>query len=174
MSSEAAKSVKFLIHPPCTDITYIQLLTLTDNKTALMYKNKSKNEVFVQSSSWFWLLQQFSTQLQKTHKNLYSISSGSLFGFSNTCYKRNLRLRSILQVSSCQRVLFFMLFGHMWIASSFTIQSRYTGHYLPTLAEMSLQVRKERDLTLSLSLFFFYWYKRWKLKKKFFFKKRRF
>lgn len=71
MSSEAAKSVKFLTHPPCayhtgTDITYIQLLTLTDNKTALMYKNKSKNEVFVQSSSWFWLLQQFSTQLQKT------------------------------------------------------------------------------------------------------------
>lgn len=34
-------------------------------------------------------------------------------------------------------VLFFMLFRHMWISSSFIIQSRYTGHYLPTLAEMS-------------------------------------
>lgn len=117
MSSEAAKSVKFLTHPPCayhtgTDITYIQLLT--DNKTALMYKNKSKNEVFVQSSSWFWLLQQFSTQLQKTHKNLYSISSGSLFGFSNTCYKRSLRLRSILQVSSCQRVLLCAFLYVVW------------------------------------------------------------
>lgn len=73
MSSEAAKSVKFLIHPPCTDITYIQLLTLTDNKTALMYKNKSKNEVFVQSSSWFWLLQQFSTQLQKKHTKTFTV-----------------------------------------------------------------------------------------------------
>lgn len=168
MSSEAAKSIKFLIHPPCTDITYIQLLTLTDNKTALMYKNKSKNEVFVQSSSWFWLLQQFSTQLQKTHKNLYSISSGSLFGFSNTCYKRSLRLRSILQVSSCQRVLLCAFLYVVWThVDRFFLHNTIQVHRslsANTCRDEPAGEKRAGLNSLSLSLFFFYWYKRWKLK----------
>lgn len=56
-------------------------------------------------------------------------------------------------VSRCIRVCFcFLLLWHLRPSSFFIIQSRYIGQHLPTLAGMSLQVRRRVMLELNFTM----------------------